>query len=65
MAWFLQGHFLQAISLLLVIGLMLVLFAWLVRAFQLKPEEAEEQSDPISDPIGHTKYTDDDYIGLD
>ena len=59
--WVIEGHFLQAISVLLVIGLFLVLFAWLVRPAQAKPREAEEQADATR----HTKYKDDDFIGLD
>lgn len=59
--WIIEGHFLQAICVLLVIGLMLVLFAWLVRPVKPKPQKAEEQAGAA----GRTKYTDDDFIGLD
>ena len=61
MGWVITGHFLQAISVLLVIGLFLVLFAWLVRPVPPKTQEAKEQSDPT----GPRKYSDDDFIGLD
>ena len=60
MAWVIEGHFLQAIRLLLIIGFFLVLFAWPVRPAQAKPREAEEQADATR----HRKYEDDDFIGL-
>ena len=59
--WVIQGHFLQAMSLLLVIALLIALFMWLIRAFQRQPQKAEEQVDETE----HRKYTDDDFIGLD
>ena len=60
-SWVIEGRFLQAISLLLVITLIIVLFVWLLRVAQRQPQEAEEQTDAT----GHKKYTDDDFIGLD
>lgn len=59
--WVIEGYFLQALCVLLVIGLMLILFAWLVRPVKPKPRETEKQVDAA----GHTKYADDDFIGLD
>ena len=59
--WVIEGHFLQAMSLLLVIALIITLFMGLIHAFQRQPQEAEEQADETE----HRKYTDDDFIGLD
>lgn len=59
--WVIEGHFLQAIRLLLVILLIITLFVWLARSVQHQPREAEEGTDAI----GHMKYTEDHFIGLD
>ena len=59
--WIIEGRFLQAICLLLVISLSIVVFAWLVRAIQRKFQKEEE---PEETP--HSKqYTDDDFVGLE
>ena len=59
--WVIEGHFLQAITLLLVIVLFITLFIWLVRSPRPQPQKAKDQPDATE----HRKYSDDDFIGLD
>ena len=59
--WIFEGHYLQAITVLLVIALMVTVFAWLIRTIQRRLSEDEGEKEAETEPKPYNK----DIIGLD